>query len=101
MDNDESPLQAAERETREEAGLDQNDFEYLKQFEEKTTYNVKGKPKDVYYYLARLRNPEQKINLSDEHQDLSWANLQEACNLVKYENMQNILRKAEEFIKKL
>ncbi len=99
MDKDETPLQAAERETREEAGLDKNDLEYYDKFQEKTTYNVNGKPKDVYYYLARLRNAEQKINLSNEHQDLSWSNLEDACNLVKYENMQNILRKAEEFIK--
>lgn len=100
MDNDETPLQAAERETKEEASLDRKDLEYYDKFEEKTTYNVKGKLKDVYYYLARLRNNDQKINLSDEHQDLSWANIEDACKLVKYENMQNILRHAEEFIKK-
>jgi 8-oxo-dGTP pyrophosphatase MutT (NUDIX family) len=99
LDNDETPLQAAERETREEAGLDKNDLEYYDKFQEKTTYNVRGKPKDVYYYLARLRNAKQKINLSNEHQDLSWSNLEDACNLVKYDNMQIILRKAEEFIK--
>ncbi len=99
MDNDESPIQAAERETKEEAGLDKNDLEYYDKFEEKTTYNVKGKPKDVYYYLARLRNAQQKINLSDEHQGLSWSNLQDACKLAKHDNLQTILRKAEEFIK--
>ncbi len=101
LDNNESPIQAAERETQEEAGLVKKDLEYYDKFEEKTTYNVQGKPKDVYYYLARLRNAEQEINLSDEHQNLSWSNLQDACKLVKYENMQNILRKAEEFIKNL
>ncbi|CAF4602394.1 unnamed protein product [Rotaria sp. Silwood1] len=100
LDNDESPLQAAERETKEEAGLDKNDLEYYDKFEEKITYNVNGKPKDVYYYLARLKNAQQKIHLSDEHQDLSWSNLNDSCNLVKHENLQNILRKAEEFIKK-
>ncbi len=99
MDGDESPLQAAERETKEEAGLDKSDFEICDKFEEKTTYNVKGKPKDVYYYLARLRNYDHTINLSDEHQNLTWSSLQDACKLVKYENMQNILRKAEDFIK--
>lgn len=101
LDNDETPLQAAERETKEEAGLDRNDFEFYKNFEVKTTYEVRGKPKDVFYYLGRLKNPEQKVNLSDEHQDLSWANLQDACKLVKYENMINILRDAEKFIENL
>jgi bis(5'-nucleosidyl)-tetraphosphatase len=99
LDGDEAPIQAAERETKEEAGLDKSDYERCDKFEEKSTYNVKGKPKDVFYYLARLRNAQQKINLSDEHQDLRWANLQDACVLAKYENMQKILRKAEEFIK--
>lgn len=98
LDNDETPMQAAQRETQEEAGLVKEDLEYCDKFEAKTTYDVKGKPKDVYYYLARLRNPQQKINLSDEHQDLNWSNLENACKLVKYENMQSILRKAEEFI---
>lgn len=98
MDNDETPLQAAERETKEEAGLDRTDLDCMKNFESKTTYDVRGQPKDVYYYLARLRNPEQKINLSDEHQNLNWANLQEACRLVKHQNMQDILRQAETFL---
>ncbi|UJR13774.1 hypothetical protein I4U23_000784 [Adineta vaga] len=99
LDPGESPIQAAERETKEEAGLDKNDFDYYDKFVEKTTYNVKGEPKDVYYYLGRLRNAEKQIDLSDEHQALSWANLKEACDLVKHENMQVILKKAEEFIK--
>ncbi|CAF1490029.1 unnamed protein product [Adineta ricciae] len=87
LDAGESPLQAAERETKEEAGLTRNDFECYEKFEEKTTYDVKGKPKDVYYYLACLRNPEQSISLSDEHQALSWSNLQEACDLMDITSM--------------
>ncbi|CAF0995041.1 unnamed protein product [Adineta steineri] len=99
LDGDESPLQAAERETKEEAGLDKNDLEYYDKFEEKITYEVNGKPKDVYYFLARVHNAEQKINLSDEHQNLSWSNLQGACDLVKHENTQSVLKKADDFIK--
>ncbi|CAF4241012.1 unnamed protein product, partial [Rotaria sordida] len=38
LDNDESPLEAAERETKEEAGLDKNDLKYYDKFEEKITY---------------------------------------------------------------
>ena len=99
MDKDETPLQAAERETKEEAGLDKNDLEYYENFEEKITYNVNGRPKNVFYYLARLRNTQQKINLSEEHQNLSWSVLHDGCHLLKHENMQNILLRAEEFIK--
>jgi bis(5'-nucleosidyl)-tetraphosphatase len=98
LDKGESPLQAAERETKEEAGLDKNDVEYYNKFEEKITYNVNGRLKDVFYYLARIRNNQQNIKLSDEHQNLTWSNLQDACNLVKHDEMQNVLRKAEQFI---
>ncbi|CAF3411117.1 unnamed protein product [Rotaria socialis] len=98
LDDGESALQAAERETKEEAGLDKNDLEHYNKFEEKITYNVSGRPKDVFYYLARLRNPEQTIQLSDEHQNMSWSNFQDACRLVKYHEMINVLKKADEFI---
>ena len=67
MDEGETPLQAAERETREEAGLDKNDLEHLKKFEEKITYNVNGKPKDVFYYLARIRNDQKNIEEPNCH----------------------------------
>ena len=100
MDRNESPLQAAERETKEEAGLVKNDYEHYNKFEEKITYNVNGHMKDVYYYLARIRNAQQKINLSDEHRNSIWSNLKDACDLVKHYEMQNVLRKAEEFLRK-
>lgn len=99
LDGDETPLEAAERETQEEAGLTKEQLEYLHNFEEKITYDVNGKSKDVYYFLARVRNPDQKITLSDEHKDLSWANLADACKLVKHDSLQSVLRKADDFIK--
>ncbi len=98
LDSGESPLQAAERETKEEAGLDKTDFEHLDKFEDKITYNVNGRPKDVFYYLARIRNAQQTIHLSDEHQNSMWSNLQDACKLVKHHQTQDVLQKAEQFI---
>ena len=98
MDGNETPLQAAERETKEEAGLDKNDYEHYNKFEEKITYNVNGRLKDVYYYLARVRNAQQKINLSYEHQNFTWLNLKDARNLVKHNETQNVLQNAEEFL---
>ena len=98
MDGEESPLQAAERETKEEAGLNRTDLEHYQKFEEKITYDVKGRPKDVYYYLARLRNAQQNVLLSEEHQNSIWSNLQDACNIVKHKETQSVLRKAEQFL---
>ena len=100
LDGDESPLQAAERETKEEAGLDSHDLERYDAFEEKISYNVSGHPKDVFYYLARLKIATQPVILSDEHRDLSWSNLQDACKLVKFEQMQGVLKKADDFLQK-
>jgi 8-oxo-dGTP pyrophosphatase MutT (NUDIX family) len=99
LDEGESPLQAAERETKEEAGLDKNDYEYINNFETKITYDSNGRPKDVFYYLARIRNAQQDIKLSDEHQDSVWLNLQGACNLLTHEQTASALKQAEEFIK--
>ncbi len=98
LDKGESPLEAAERETKEEANLYKNDLEHLKGFEEKITYNVNGQQKDVFYYLARIRNAQQSIKLSHEHQNSVWSHLQDACNLVKHHETQNVLQKAEKFI---
>lgn len=98
MEKGESPLQAAERETKEEANLDKNDLEYMHKFEEKITYNVNGRPKNVFYYLARIRNGQQSIKVSDEHQGFMWCNLQDACNLVKHHETESVLQKAEKFI---
>jgi bis(5'-nucleosidyl)-tetraphosphatase len=99
LDGDELPIQAAERETKEEAGFDCQDLEYNNKFQEKITYDVKGSMKIVYYYLARLKNIQQQVILSNEHQNSSWSNLDDACELVKYAEMQQVLRKADEFIR--
>ncbi|CAF1208817.1 unnamed protein product [Rotaria magnacalcarata] len=96
----ESPLQAAERETKEEAGLDKNDLEYYNQFQETITYDSKGQLKNVFYYLASLRNVDQIIRLSDEHQNLCWSTLEDACRLANHSETENVLRKADEFIQK-
>ncbi|CAF3411106.1 unnamed protein product [Rotaria socialis] len=96
----ESPLQAAERETKEEAGLDKNDLEYYKQFQETIAYDSEGQLKNVFYYLASVRNVGQSIQLSDEHQNLCWSTLEDACRLANHSATENVLRKADEFIQK-
>ncbi|CAF3609323.1 unnamed protein product [Rotaria socialis] len=100
LEADESPLQAAERETKEEAGLEKSDFEYYDKFEETITYDCNGRPKIVVYYLGRLRNAEQSIQLSDEHHNLCWSTLEDACRIANHSETQNVIRKADEFIQK-
>lgn len=94
----ESALEAALRETQEEAGLDKADIEYYHKFEEKITYATNGKSKDVSYYLARIRNYGRSIKLPPGHQNVSWLKLHDACQLLKHKETGIILRKAEAFI---
>lgn len=54
-------------------------------------YEVKGKPKSVIYWLAKLKEPEQNVALSDEHQDLKWLPLKEAQEISGFEDMKLLL----------
>ncbi|CAF1036555.1 unnamed protein product, partial [Didymodactylos carnosus] len=104
LDGDEAPLEAAERETKEEAGLNKDDLLYHKKFEKKLSYKIvkdsKEVPKDVYYYLAEIRNPNQEIKVSDEHWTYKWLELEAACEKVQFDDMKQALKEAEEFIQK-
>lgn len=48
------------------------------------------------YWLAKLKNPDQKVTLSDEHQDMKWLPLQEAQKISGYEEMQKLLEEFHE-----
>ncbi|OWR55316.1 bis(5'-nucleosyl)-tetraphosphatase [asymmetrical] [Danaus plexippus] len=94
VDPGESDWVTALRETKEEAGLSENDLEIHRDVTKTLNYAVNGKPKAVVYWLAKLKNPEQKITLSDEHQDLKWLQLKEAQEISGFEDMNKLL---EEF----
>lgn len=87
------------RETREESGLLETDLKIYPDSKHVLDYEVGGKPKKVIYWLAQLIHPNAKVQLSDEHQDYKWLQLEEACSYGKFEDMQNMLRKFEEYIK--
>lgn len=65
------------------------------------SYEVKGKPKVVTYWLAKLKNPEHPVKLSDEHQDLKWLPLQQAQEISGFEDMKQLLAEFNEKAKKL
>lgn len=64
-------------------------------------YEVKGKPKVVIYWLAKLKNTEQEVKLSDEHQDLKWLGLHEAQELSGFNDMKQLLAEFHEKAMKL
>lgn len=94
-------MKTALRETREEAGFEADDLKIFENVKHEMTYNVKGVPKIVIYWLAELINPKKCVRLSDEHQAFEWLPLREACDLVKYAEMQEALNKFDKYISQL
>lgn len=94
VDPGEDDLTTALRETKEEAGLGAEHLQVLDGFVKKLQYVVRGRPKEVLYWLAELKDPGTAVMLSDEHQDYRWAPLEEACSLAQYKDLQDTLRAA-------
>lgn len=95
MDPGEDDLTTALRETKEEAGLGAEQLKVIDDFVQELRYEVRGKPKEVLYWLAELRDPATAVTLSDEHQDYRWTRLEDACALAQYKDLQDTLRAAQ------
>ncbi|XP_046670484.1 bis(5'-nucleosyl)-tetraphosphatase [asymmetrical] [Homalodisca vitripennis] len=98
VDGDETDYEAALRETKEEAGFDEEDLKIYTDFKKELKYNVNGKPKVVTYWLAELVRNDTPVELSSEHQDFKWLELTEACQLAGYQDMSNLLAESHKFI---
>lgn len=94
VDPGEDDLTTALRETKEEAGLGSEHLRVMDGFVQELRYEVRGKPKEVLYWLAELKDPGTEVTLSEEHQDFRWARLEEACTLAGYKDLQETLRAA-------
>lgn len=95
VDPGEDDLTTALRETREEAGLGTEHLRMVHGFLQELRYEVRGRPKEVLYWLAELKDPKMAVTLSEEHQDYRWAGLEEACALAQYQDLQDTLRAAQ------
>ncbi|KAM4808955.1 bis(5'-nucleosyl)-tetraphosphatase [asymmetrical] [Rhinophrynus dorsalis] len=98
VDPGEDDLTTALRETEEEAGLHPNQFHIVEGFRKELNYNVRNKPKTVIYWLAELKDSKTQVQLSDEHQDFRWLELDEACKYAGYKDMQDTLKEAHQFL---
>jgi len=101
VDPGEDDLTTALRETKEEAGLGRGEhYRLCEDFRRELTYQVKGKPKVVVYWLAEL-NPsltESIVTLSREHTEYRWLPLGEAKEVSGYKDMADLLDECELFI---
>ncbi|XP_068450746.1 bis(5'-nucleosyl)-tetraphosphatase [asymmetrical] [Clinocottus analis] len=95
VDPGEDDLVTALRETKEEAGLGAEQLQVIDGFVQELHYEVRGRPKEVLYWLAELRDPGTAVTLSDEHRDYRWASLEDACTLAQYKDLQDTLRAAQ------
>ncbi|CAL8338043.1 unnamed protein product [Lota lota] len=98
VDPGEDDLTTALRETQEEAGLGSEHLRVVDDFVKELRYEVRGRPKEVLYWLAELRDPEAAVTLSEEHQDYRWAPLEEACSLAQYKDLQDTLKAAHQHL---
>ncbi|XP_026052348.1 bis(5'-nucleosyl)-tetraphosphatase [asymmetrical] [Carassius auratus] len=98
VDPGEDDFTTAMRETQEEAGLGKDHLRMVDGFLQRLHYQVRGKDKEVLYWLAELRDPNTQVVLSDEHQDYRWAKLEEACKLAKYQDLQDTLTAAQRYL---
>ncbi len=101
IEAEEKSLQAAIRETMEEAGLKRTDLKIdniFKAFEKFTFFKGKTKVfKTVIFYLAETKNRDIKI--STEHEGFGWFSYKEAINLLsKHKDSAALLKRANYFI---
>ena len=102
IEHEEKDLEAALRETKEEAGLGSKDLRLINNFKayERFSFRRNGQSifKIVIFYLAETRAREVKI--SDEHQGYGWFTFREANKILgRYRDSQKVLRQAFDFLR--
>ncbi len=95
MDPGETELEAAMRETEEEAGI--TAVKQIAGFEFRDEYDVNTQKRGAYrkkvvYFLALA--PKAEHRLSDEHNQAGWYTFTQALELLKFDKLKQALRQA-------
>lgn len=100
IEEGEEEIDTARREIREESGITQ--LEFIDGFKETIEYyvgqNGEKRQKFVYFFLAKTN--EEKIIISNEHQDSKWLVFNEAMELATYPDTKKLLKQADDFIQR-
>ena len=95
MERDESYIETAIRETKEETGI--SDVSLFDSFEEWIEYNFQYRGelvhKKVVFFLGETKTKEVKI--SEEHLSYDWKEYNEAMEKTTFDNAKTILTKAQ------
>ena len=88
------------REVREETGIE--NIEFIPGFKENIKYFFKLKGKTIFkivtFFLAETK--EKEIKISREHVGFKWLPFKEALEQLTFKNAKEILKKANDFLKK-
>ena len=98
IEPDETNMQTARREVREETGIGEIDFR--EGFERKIEYYYRRDAQMVHklvvFLLAESKSREVKISF--EHEGFVWLHHQEAMMKLTFKNAKSILKDAEDFL---
>lgn len=100
IEKGEKIIKAAERETKEEAGID--DLKFVEGFKEtiKIFYKWEGelRLKFITFFLAETKTKDVKISF--EHKGYCWLPHKEAVEKLTFKNSKELIKKAEEILSK-
>jgi len=92
LDGDETPLEAAIREVREETGVEADPIEELGQIRYSYERKTGRVDKRVVFFLLRYRSGE--LAGDDEIADVRWMELEEAARLLTYSGEREMVSRA-------
>jgi bis(5'-nucleosidyl)-tetraphosphatase len=100
LETGEDEIKAAVRELEEETGI--KEIKIIEGFREIISYYFKDKNnnlihKYVMFFLAETN--EKKVKLSSEHKGFIWLPFKNAHERVTYKNAEELLKKADRFLK--
>lgn len=102
MLSSEDEFDCSSREVLEETGIDRDELVYDLDFHKTIDYSYEREGEQIHeestYFLARINHPVS-IALSKEHMEYVWTPLNKALDLIEYENLQWVLRSAEQLIR--
>ena len=94
-------MDAAFREVKEETGLGKNDLILKDQFRVTDKFFFFREKKRIFkiviFYLAQSRTRD--VTVSMEHNGYGWFTYKEAIKIVKFQNLRNIIKKANDILK--
>jgi 8-oxo-dGTP pyrophosphatase MutT (NUDIX family) len=100
IEQGETEEETARRETKEETGI--TDVAFIDGFKETSAwfFTREGKTvhKEAVYFLAETK--QKDVAISFEHQDHAWLPFEQAIEKVTFKNAKEILRKADDFLRK-